>query len=338
MRRVCAPISSVTPTMISTLPIKISRRASLEPVTAVLTGTGVVVVGAAVVVVVVVGAIVVVVDVDVVVVLEVVVVVLGPLVVVGDSGGLPESTFDVVVVEPGTVVSGDVVVVVDDDGGVAVVDVVVLDVVVLDVVVLDVVVVVLVLVVVVDVVDVVDVVELVVVDAGTVVVGTPSQMLDSTNLTLLSGAGGGLTSANEPDAVRSDAANPTGIGTNTLSRCPPFGVMSASEYVRSVPATMSVIEWNAYVPLFGAITKCQLGPMSVGHVPDSASSLCRSSTPNSSSTAVDRFVKPITSNAAPSSVSSAAQRTSRFGRSDASPRPSLILHPPAPAVVTAEGR
>ena len=336
MRRVCAPMSSVTPTMISTLPIKISRRASLEPVTAVLTGTGVVVVGAAVVVVVVVGAIVVVVDVDVdvVVVLEVVVVVVGPLVVVGDTGGLPESTIDVVVVEPGTVVSGDVVVVVDD-GGVVVVDVDVLDVVV--VVLVLVVVVVLVLVVVV-VVDVVDVVELVVVDAGMVVVGTPSQMLDSTNLTLLSGAGGGLTSANEPDAVRSDAANPSGIGTNTLSRCPPFGLMSASEYVRSVPATMSVIEWNAYVPLFGAITKCQLGPMSVGHEPDSASSLCRSSTPNSSSTAVDRFVKPITSNAAPSSVSSAAQRTSRFGRSDASPRSSLIRHPPAPAVVTAEGR
>ena len=321
------------PTMISTLPIMISTRASLDPVRAVVTGLVVVVVDPGTVVVVVVVVLVdVVVDVvevlvdDVVLLVDVVVVVDGVEVLVG-TGGPPDST--IVVSGGGTsVVSGggggtsvvvEVLVVELDD---VVVELVVVELVVVSGTVVDVVVPGTVVVGTV-------VVGMLVVDAIVVVGGgVVSHTLDSTNFTLPSGGGGGVTSANEPAATRSDAVKPSGIRTNTLSRWPLLRMIWPSENVRNEPAIISEIDSNEYTLSFGAMTKCQLGPASVSQVPDSALSLWRSITPTGSTPASDRWVMPTMSSAAPSSVSSAAHRTSLLGRSDASVRPSFTCSSP----------
>jgi hypothetical protein len=280
------------PTMISTLPSMINTRPFPEPVTAVATGTlvvdveVVVVAGGAVVVVVDVVVVVVVVDV---LLVDVVVVVDGAMVVVvvvGGGGGPPESAIVVVVVDGATVVVGG-------GGGPAIVVVVVLVVELVDVVVevvVDEVVapgnVVVVLVVGTVVGDVVVVPGVVVV--GAVVVVPPVQTLESTNLTLPSVGGGGVICAKEPAATRSDAVKASGISTKTLSRWSPLPMMSPAENVCSEPAIISEIDSNAYSSSLGAMTKCQLGPASMSHLPDSALSLCRSSTPTGSSPASDR--------------------------------------------------
>ena len=118
----------------------------------------------------------------------------------------------------------------------------------------------------------------VVVAAAVVVVSgwAPAQVWDK--LKLLGASPSGVIVADEPESRRSVNTDPDGTATNTLSVWRPF-LMIIAPVTRYGDPRLRVIETNVYVPLLGAMTKCQYATfVSVGHssaVPGDAVSLFR---------------------------------------------------------------
>jgi hypothetical protein len=104
--------------------------------------------------------------------------------------------------------------------------------------------------------DVVDDVVLVVLLEVVELSVTPPQVCERLNFGLPSA---GVISDDDPDTCRSVRAEPPGTATKTLSCWPPFGMIAPplTVYDGFAEPRLSVIERNAYEPLFGAITKCQ---------------------------------------------------------------------------------